>query len=60
MMYLIVPLSVGVVAVLLQFMLLRPLGFCCNVKPVEGDSRLSGQLPAVDGKRHSLAFIVRA
>ena len=37
MMYLIVPLSVGEVATLLQFTEATLFVFCCNVKPVEGD-----------------------
>ena len=39
MMYLIVPLSVGVVATLLQFTLLTPFVFCCKLKPVEGEGQ---------------------
>ena len=39
MMYLIVPLSVGVVGALLQFGLLTLFVFCCKVNPAEGDGQ---------------------
>ena len=39
MMYLMVPLSVGVVAMLLQFGLAMLFVFCCKVKPVEVDGQ---------------------
>ena len=39
MMYLIVPLSVGVVSTLLQFTVPTPFVFCCKLNPVEGDGQ---------------------
>ena len=35
----IVPSSKGAVRTLLQFTVVMPLVFCCNVKPVEGDGQ---------------------
>lgn len=39
MMYLIVPLSIGVPTTLLQFSVLIPLEFSCKVKPDEGEGQ---------------------
>ena len=35
----VVPSSEGVATTLLQFTVARPLVFCCNVKPVEGEGQ---------------------
>ena len=43
----VVPSSEGVVRTLLQFTVAKPLVFCCNVKPGEGDGEVTATVSVV-------------